>query len=125
MEKYKLVVNNEGTRLDEVAAFCWICLPRHYSAAICSTSNASARPPVTKSEVLSSSEKMRGVMDDYAHATSTSPILERVANRRPSLLAGQQRSAYRGEGAALLRELAATIDKTNRKLSVQPISGPA
>ena len=34
-------------------------------------------PPVTESEVLTASEGMRGMMDYYAHATSTSAILER------------------------------------------------
>lgn len=37
-------------------------------------------PPVTESEVLTTSEGMRGMMDYYAHATSTSAILERLAD---------------------------------------------
>ncbi len=67
--------------------------------------------PVTESEILSSSETMRGMMDYYAHATSTTAILERLARFRPSMLACQHGSAYRGDSAALLRELAATIEK--------------
>ena len=66
-------------------------------------------PPVTESEILSASEGMRGMMDYYAHATSTSAILERLACLRPSMLACQHGSAYRGNGAALLRELATKI----------------
>jgi len=77
-------------------------------------------PPVTESEVLTTSEGMRGMMDYYAHATSTSAILERLADLHPSLLACQHGSAYRGDGAALLRELSATIDKGNGKLSARP-----
>src|SRR5215469_15312299 len=46
-------------------------------------------PPVTESEVLTTSEGMRGMMDYYAHATSTSAILERLADLHPSLLACQ------------------------------------
>ena len=77
-------------------------------------------PPVTESEVLTPSEAMRGMMDYYAHATSTSAILERLAGLRPSMLACQHGSAYRGDGAALLRELAATIERGNGKLSAPP-----
>jgi len=65
-------------------------------------------PAVTESEILSSSEGMRGAMDYYAHATSTAAILERLASLNPALLACQHGSAYRGDGAALLRELSAT-----------------
>jgi flavorubredoxin len=66
--------------------------------------------PVTESEILTASEQMRGMMDYYAHATGTSAILDRLANLAPSLLACQHGSAYRGDGAALLRQLAATIE---------------
>jgi flavorubredoxin len=66
-------------------------------------------PPVTESEILTASEGMRGMLDYYAHATSTSAILERLANLQPSLLACQHGSAYRGDGAAQLRQLASTI----------------
>jgi len=69
-----------------------------------------ANPPaVTESEVLTASEGMRGMMDYYAHATSTTAILERLANLNPAMLACQHGSAYRGDSAALLRELATTI----------------
>lgn len=67
-------------------------------------------PPVTESEVLTASESMRDMMDYYAHAASTAQILARLADLRPSMLACQHGSAYRGDGAALLRELAALID---------------
>lgn len=65
--------------------------------------------PVTESEILTASEGMRGMMDYYAHATRTSAILERLAGLSPSMLACQHGSAYRGDGAALLRELAGRI----------------
>jgi hypothetical protein len=71
-------------------------------------------PPVTEAEILSASEGMRGMLDYYAHATSTSAILERLANLQPSLLACQHGSAFRGDGAALLRELAATLTNGRR-----------
>ena len=70
-------------------------------------------PPVTESEVLTASETMRGMMDYYAHATSTSATFERLADLGASVLACQHGSAYRGDCAALLRELASTIEKEN------------
>jgi len=66
-------------------------------------------PPVTESEVLSASEGMRGMMDYYAHGTGTAATLERLAGLGPSMLACQHGSAYRGDGAGLLRELSARL----------------
>jgi flavorubredoxin len=67
-------------------------------------------PPITESEVLTASESMRGMMDYYAHARGTSVVLERAAALNPALLACQHGSAYRGDGAALIRELAARVE---------------
>jgi hypothetical protein len=66
-------------------------------------------PAVTESEVLTASESMRGMMDYYAHSTNTQSILERLASLQPKTLACQHGSAYRGDGAALLRALSATL----------------
>ena len=74
-------------------------------------------PPVTESEVLTASEGMRGMMDYYAHATSTAATFERLASLQPSMLACQHGSAYRGDGAALLRELSAMVEKGSATLS--------
>ena len=74
------------------------------------TQPGATAPPVTESEILTASEGMRGMMDYYAHSTSTSIILERLASLGPSTLACQHGSAYRGDGAALLRELAGKIE---------------
>jgi flavorubredoxin len=79
-------------------------------------------PPVTESDVLTASERMRGMMDYYAHAASTSAILARLADLQPSMLACQHGSAYRGDSAALLRELAATLEKEDGKSSAQPLA---
>jgi len=69
-------------------------------------------PAVTESEVLSASEGMRGMMDYYAHAAGTTAIFERLASLGPSMLACQHGSAYRGDGAAHLRQLASLIETT-------------
>ena len=68
-------------------------------------------PAVTESEVLSASEAMRGMLEYYAQAPNTPVILERLAALQPTTLACQHGSAYRGDGAALLRELAAAIGR--------------
>ena len=74
------------------------------------TQPGAANPPVTESEILTTSEGMRQMMDYYAHAQNTTAILERLAVLQPSMLACQHGSAYRGNCAALLRELSATIE---------------
>jgi flavorubredoxin len=74
------------------------------------TQPGASMSPVTETEILTASEGMRGMLDYYAHATSTAAILERLAVLRPSMLACQHGSAYRGDGAALLRELAVRIE---------------
>ncbi len=71
-------------------------------------------PPVTESEILSASEAMRKPMEYYAHSTRTAAILERLALLKPKTLACQHGSAYRGDGAGLLRELAGILDKELR-----------
>jgi flavorubredoxin len=81
-------------------------------------------PPVTESEVLSASEGMRAMMDYYAHSTETGVILERLAALGPSMLACQHGSAYRGDGAALLRELARTIEHGKDKLAAGAVAAP-
>jgi len=73
------------------------------------TQPGSDMPPVTESEVLTASEAMRGMLDYYAHSAGTPQVLERLAKLGPATLACQHGSAYRGDGAALLRELASTI----------------
>lgn len=68
-------------------------------------------PPVTESEILSASEAMRKPMDYYAHSTKSIPILERLASLNPKTLACQHGSAYRGDGADMLRQLANILAK--------------
>lgn len=71
-------------------------------------------PAVTDSEILTASEAMRKPMDYFAHSTRTVSILERLAALGPTTLACQHGSAYKGDGGALLRELAAILDKEFR-----------
>jgi flavorubredoxin len=62
-------------------------------------------PPVTDGDLLGPSEAMRSMMDYYAHGPATRPTLERLAGLEPRLLACMHGASYRGDGAALLRQL--------------------
>ena len=70
--------------------------------------------PVTESEILTASEAMRKPMDYFAHSTKTATILKRLASLNPTTLACQHGSAYRGNGAGVLQELAAILEKELR-----------
>jgi hypothetical protein len=48
-------------------------------------------------------------MDYYAHAPQTVAVLERFAAERPTTLACMHGSAWRGDGAQLLRALSGAL----------------
>jgi flavorubredoxin len=66
--------------------------------------------PVTESDILGPSEEFRLLLDYYAHAKNGRALLERLASTNPTTLACMHGSAWRGDGAALLRALADSID---------------
>jgi flavorubredoxin len=79
------------------------------------TQPGSNTPAVTGTEVLSASEGMRKALDYYyANPPHTSALLEKLAALNPATLACQHGSAYRGDGAKLLRELSAILDRERR-----------
>ena len=61
---------------------------------------------LTESDILGPSEAFRKPMDYFAHAPQTREMLERFAKERPTTLACMHGSAWRGDGSAILRELA-------------------
>ena len=65
--------------------------------------------PLTESDILGPSEAFRKPMDYFAHAPQTQAILERLARQEPTTLACMHGSAWRGDGAALLRALASAL----------------
>jgi flavorubredoxin len=65
--------------------------------------------PVTDADVLGPSEAFRRQMDYYAHSPDTAATLERLAREEPRTLAVMHGSAWRGDGAALLRALAKSV----------------
>lgn len=64
---------------------------------------------LTESDILGPSEAFRKPMDYFAHAPQTRATLERLAKERPTTLACMHGSAWRGDGAALLKELAGAL----------------
>ena len=61
---------------------------------------------ITTGDILGPSEAMRKGMDYFAHAPATRATLERLAREKPTTLACMHGSAWKGDGAALLRALA-------------------
>jgi flavorubredoxin len=74
------------------------------------TQGGAGEVALTESDILGPSEAFRAPMDYYAHAPRTGEILERLAAQQPTTLACMHGSAWRGDGAALLRELAAALN---------------
>jgi flavorubredoxin len=64
---------------------------------------------LTESDILGPSEAFRKPMDYFAHAPETRAILDRLAAEQPTTLACMHGSAWRGNGAALLRSLATAL----------------
>lgn len=78
--------------------------------------------PLTESDILEPSEAFRAPMDYFAHAPNTGTILQRLANERPETLACMHGSAWRGDGAALLKALAERLHGSG---TPQPLSQAA
>ena len=64
---------------------------------------------LTEADILGPSEAFRQPMDYFAHAPHTAAVLERLAREQPQVLACMHGSAWRGDGAALLRALAQAL----------------
>jgi len=73
------------------------------------TQGGTGAEPVTESDILGPSEAFRQPMDYYSHSKNAGPILESLASTEPATLACMHGSAWRGDGGALLRELARTL----------------
>ena len=64
---------------------------------------------LTEADILGPSEAFRKPLDYFAHAPQTRALLERLAQEQPGTLACMHGSAWRGDGAALLRALADAV----------------
>ena len=94
---------------------CGLMFETHTKTLLCGdlfTQGGAGKAPITESDILGPSEAFRSHMDYYAHAPHTTEVLERLAVERPETLACMHGSAWRGDGAALLRALAASLSAT-------------
>ena len=98
---------------------CGLMMELHTSTLLCGdlfTQGGTGETPITESDILGPSEAFRGHMDYYAHSPDTTATLERLAKEQPKVLACMHGSAWRGDGAALLRGLAKSLNRQNRRL---------
>jgi flavorubredoxin len=75
------------------------------------TQPGEGKEALVEGDILGPSEAFRGEMDYYAHCPNTGGMLERLAGEGPSTLACMHGSAWQGDGAALLRDLAASLER--------------
>jgi flavorubredoxin len=73
------------------------------------TQGGTGEVPLTEGDILGLSEAFRAPMDYYAHAPNTGTVLEKLARENPTTLACMHGSAWRGDGAGLLRELSRVL----------------
>ena len=73
------------------------------------TQGGDGHPPITESDILGPSEAFRHSMDYFSHTKNARLILERLASTKPTTLACMHGSAWRGDGAELLRALAGAL----------------
>jgi flavorubredoxin len=65
--------------------------------------------PLTTNDILESSEAMRGALDYFSQTRQVRELTEKLALTSPRILACMHGSAWQGDGAALLRQLAARL----------------
>jgi flavorubredoxin len=93
---------------------CGLLYEERTRTLLCSdlfTQGGTDHPPLTEGDVLGPSEALRASMDYFAHSVNTHRILERLASLDPVTLACMHGSAWRGDGAGLLRALADALDR--------------
>jgi len=69
------------------------------------TQGGSGAAALTESDILGPSEAFRKPLDYFAHAPQTREVLEALAHYEPMTMAVMHGSAWRGNGAQLLRGL--------------------
>lgn len=73
------------------------------------TQGGADNPPITESDILGPSEAFRHGMDYFSHTRNARQMLEKLASTSPTTLACMHGSAWRGDGAKILRALADAI----------------
>jgi hypothetical protein len=75
------------------------------------TQGGADNPAVTEGDVLGPSEEFRRQMDYFSHTRNARAMLDRLAAAGPRTLACMHGSAWRGDGAQLLRALADSLER--------------
>jgi flavorubredoxin len=75
------------------------------------TQGGATHPPLIETDILEPSEAFRIQMDYYSHTKNAAAMIERLAATRPTTLACMHGSAWRGDGAQVLRKLAERLDR--------------
>ena len=87
---------------------CGFLVEEHTSTLLCGdlfTQGGTDLPAVTERDILGPSEAFRRQMDYFSHSDHARAQLEKLASTKPTTLACMHGSAWRGDGAKLLREL--------------------
>ncbi len=74
------------------------------------TQGGSELPPLTSSDILGPSEAFRKQMDYYSHTKNVRSMMATLSAAKPMTLACMHGSAWEGDGARLLGELAGSLD---------------
>ena len=93
---------------------CGFLMETTSATLLCSdlfTQGGSHHPALIESDILEPSEAFRRKMDYFSHTRNARAMLERLAALQPATLACMHGSAWRGDGAALLRALADSIER--------------
>jgi flavorubredoxin len=75
------------------------------------TQGGDGSPPMTESDILGPSEEFRHSMDYFSHTANARRLLDKLASTNPTTLACMHGSAWRGDGAKMLRALADALEK--------------
>lgn len=74
------------------------------------TQGGNELPAITEEDILGPSEAFRRELDYFSHTKNARPLLEKLAAEKPTTLACMHGSAWKGDGAKLLRDLADSLE---------------
>ena len=75
------------------------------------TQGGNQLPAITDTDILEPSEGFRKVLDYFSHTRMAEDLLEKLASEQPTTLACMHGSAWKGDGASLLRALGETLSE--------------
>jgi flavorubredoxin len=91
---------------------CGFLMEQRTATLLCGdlfTQPGDGRMALIETDILGPSEAFRLAMDYFSHSKYAGALLEKLASARPTTLACMHGSAWRGDGAALLRALAVRL----------------